>query len=740
MSGFNPSRRHFLRTTGVAGGGLALGFGLSGCSGTVPLPEAQAPGSFVPNALIQITPDNLIRFFCPRDEMGQGVTTGLATLVAEELDVEPHRLAIDLGGVHPEYANPEFGIQGTGGSTSIKAHWLPLREAAATVREVILTAAAIDLGVARSELETDNGEVLAQGQRYPYGQFVSTAAEIDLPETVSLKAAGSFKYIGTDFPRLDGVDKATGTGTFGLDVDLPGLHYAVVVRSPVAGGSVASFDARAAEAMPGVVSVAEIPTGTSEVGSGVVVVAERFWQAKQAAAAVEVEWQLPALAGVSTPQIRADYETALANEAGSSKEDEGDVASGFETASAVVEHQYWTPYLAHAPMEPVNAVVRLGDDEAELWSGTQFPPVARGIIARLTGIDAERVTVHNTYLGGAFGRRGTLSHIAEATEAARVSGKAVKLVWTREDDLKSGVYRPASLMGMKAGVDSDGRITAWQAKRVGGNITPDVLKAALPGALTALPEGVINGMVGLADRAVSGWFVDPSSTEGLFEDYDLPNRDVRHVTVDHGLPLTYWRSVGHSFTAFAKESIVDELAAAAGLDAVELRLKNTANNPRLRRVIEVAREQMQARTVPAGHALGFAAHGSFSSYVAEVAEVSIENGSIRVHHVTCVVDCGVVVNPDIVRAQMEGAVAFGLTAALHGKVELENGEVVASNFHNYPILRMNEAPAIDVVLIDSDEAPTGVGEPGLPPVAPAVANAVAALTGQRLRSLPLELA
>ncbi|MEM6709112.1 MAG: molybdopterin cofactor-binding domain-containing protein, partial [Pseudomonadota bacterium] len=608
-----------------------------------------------------------------------------------------------------------------------------------TVREALLLAAAADLGIARADLATDDGAVIANGERYPYGRFVATAAAAPLPETAALKTPAQFKYIGTDFPRLDGLDKSTGTGVYGLDVELPDLHYAVVVRAPVAGGRVASFDGDAARAMPGVHTVAKIATGTSEVGSGVVVVAERFWQAKKASEAVEVRWDLPELAGFSTPQIRADYEAALASEDGTSSSDEGDVTAALDSAVTRAEGIYWTPYLAHAPMEPLNAVVRLGDNEAELWSGTQFPPVARGIMARMTGIDADRIVVHNTYLGGAFGRRGTLSHIAEATEAARVSGKPVKLLWSREDDLKSGVYRPASLMGMTAGLDADGRITAWQAKRVGGNIVPDVLTAALPGAMTGLPQSVINGMVGLADRAVTGWVVDPTSTEGLWEDYGVANHDVRHVTVDHGLPLTYWRSVGHSFTAFAKESIVDELAAAADMDEVDVRLKNLDGNPRLKAVVERAAEAMRGRDVPEGRALGFAAHASFASYVAEVAEVSVENGAIRVHHVTCVVDCGTVVNPDIVRAQMEGAVAYGLTAALHGKVELKDGEVVESNFHTYPILRMNEAPEIDVVIIDSAEPPTGVGEPGLPPIAPAVANAVAKLTGQRLRSLPLSL-
>ena len=388
----------------------------------------------------------------------------------------------------------------------------------------------------------------------------------------------------------------------------------------------------------------------------------------------------------------------------------------------------------------MNAVVRVGDGEAEVWSGTQSPSVTQGLVARVAELDAAQVKVHQTYLGGGFGRRGTLSHIMEAAEISRASGKTVKLIWSREDDIRHGLYRPASLMRIKAAVDDSGQITTWDAKRVGGNITPDSIAAILPGTFPGMGDGTIDWVVGLAEGATTNWFADPTSIEGLYEDYDHSNTRVVHATLDHGLPMTFWRSVGHSYTSFAKESMIDELAAATGRDEVELRLENTKNKPRLHNVIKVASERMKAMQPAPGRHLGFAAHHSFKSDVAEIAEVSVKNGVIRVHKVTCVVDCGIAVNPDIVRAQMEGGIVYGLTAALHSNLSLQAGAIRESNFHDYPILRMDEAPDVEVISIDSGTHPTGVGEPGLPPIAPAVANAVFKATGQRLRSLPLRLA
>ncbi len=725
------TRRNFLIGAGVVGGGLVVGFSMRGGPGAPPLKAVE--GAYAPNAFLQIGPDNVMRFYCPRDEMGQGITTGLATLIGEELDVDPAKLVIEFAGVHPDYANPAMGMQATGGSTSIMGHFLPLRQVGADTRRAIVLAAAEQLGIPVEEIATHDGHVVARGERHPYGAFVAAAAQRALPENTPLKPDAEFRYIGQELPRIDSVGKATGTTIFGIDVDIPDMHHAVVQRSPVAGGSVASFDGSKALAMPGVIGVVEVDTG-------VAVVAQQHWQAQQAASEVRIEWNLPALAGVNTAQVQADYRAALANEEGASAELEGDPETAL-AASLTVAADYWAPYLAHAPMEPMNAVVRIENGEADVWSGTQAIGAAQGLVARVAGLDKDRVRAHSTYLGGAFGRRMTLTHVVEATQAALATGKPVQVLWSREDDIRSGVFRPASLMGIEAGIAADGRIAAWRAKRVGGNLLPQTLRSVLPGMLpTAVPDGAIGWAADRADGVFGGWLVEPMSVEGLAGDYDFPNREVVHITKDHGLPLTFWRSVGHSFTAFAKESMVDELADAAGMDAADVRLKNTANNPRMHKVIEVAVARMREMRVPDGRALGLAAHGSFGSFVAEVAEVSVTGNAIRVHNVLCVVDCGQTVNPDVVRAQMEGAVMYGLTAALYGNLELENGAVRESNFHDYPILRMNEAPAVEVVIVPSAEHPSGVGEPGLPPIAPAVANAVYAATGQRLRSLPLRLA
>lgn len=727
----NLSRRHFLRNTAVAGGGLVVGFSLAGCAPSA-LPIDAMPGGFTANAFIQITADNVVRFYCPRDEMGQGVTTGLGTLVAEELDVDPYALDIQFAGVHSDYANPGMGVQATGGSNAMHGHYLPLRQAAANTRSLLLEAAAQDLGVAVSEIKTSESHILVNGESHPYGKFVATAAGLTAPEAAPMKANADFKYIGKTAPRLDAIAKATGTADFGIDIDIPGMVHAVVVRSPVAGAKLLSVDTADAEKMPGVSHVLNI-------SSGVAVVAQSYWQAKTAADKLKPVFEEVALTKVNSAQVRQDLAAALASDDGEMEAEQGNLAAGFNAADNVIEAEYWTPYLAHAPMEPMSAVLKLEDGEADLWSGTQGPVGAQGLIERVTDIPAEKIRVHSTYLGGAFGRRGTLTHIIEIAEIAKVVNKPVHLLWSREDDMRNSVYRPASLMQIKAGVNNAGQITAWDAKRAGGNITPTILENLLPGLMPNMPQGMVDGLVGVSASVLGGWMVDPTSIEGLYEDYDLENRAVTHHTVDHGFPLTFWRSVGHSYTAFATESMIDELAEKAGIDPVTFRLQNTANSPRLNNVIKIAGEQMNKMKPAAGRHLGFASHNSFLTDVAEIAEVSVTNGVIKVHKVTCVVDCGIAVTPDVVRAQMESAIMYGLTAALHGKIELEDGAVKESNFHDYPILRMNEAPEVEVIIVDSGTEPTGVGEPGLPPIAPAVANAVYRAVGQRLRSLPFQL-
>lgn len=729
----DTSRRRFLKLTGITGGGLVMGVTLTACGEGAPALEASAR-VYSPNAFLQITPSNNVRFYCPRDEMGQGVTTGLSTLIAEELDVRPDDIDVRFAGVHADYSNPEFGVQGTGGSTSIRVHYEQLRQVGANVRFVLMEAASQVLGVPKTELSTANGSIMHGGKSYRYGDFVDRAAEVNATEPAPLKNRAEFNYIGKEFARLDAKAKATGTAIYGIDVDIKGMHYAVVKRCPVAGGVVARFDADSISDLPGVTDVVQIDTG-------VAIVATRFWQAKNAAGALQVDWTMPDLVNVSTAQVKTEYKRALDDEKGDVDGEAGDLGAGFRAAKHVVESEYWTPYLAHTPLEPMNAVVHIQGDKAQVWSGTQGPGVAQGLVARYAGLEKANVTVHSTYMGGGFGRRGVLTHIAEATQIAVAAAKPIQLVWTREDDIQNGFYRPASLMRIKSAVDKAGKITAWRAKRVGGNVTPETIKNMLPGLLpTIVPTGMAHWVGDVSASIFDGWAVDHSSIEGLYEDYDCPNREVHHVTLDHGLPLTFWRSVGHSFTAFAKEIAIDELAEVAELHPVELRIQNTEHNPRLQNVIRLVGERAKEGDLPDGHKIGYAAHSSFMSYVAQAAQVSIENGKIRVHRVICAVDCGQVVNPGIVRGQMEGAIMFGLTAALHGEIELENGAVKQSNFHDYPILRMTEAPAVETILVDSAEPPSGVGEPGLPPIAPAVANAVYAVTGQRLRSLPLRLA
>ena len=731
MSTVNFSRRQFLRNSGIVGGGLVIGFTLSGCStATLPIPPQE--GGFIPNAFVQITPHNDIHFYCPRDEMGQGVMTGLCTLVGEELDVDPNRFIPGFAGVHSDYNNPGMGVQGTGGSNAMNAHFYQLRQVGADVRTLLIEAAARDLGVSKSRISTEDGHVLVGDERHPYGAFVKTAAALDTPGDTPLKNKSEFKYIGREFSRVDAMSKATGTAPFGIDFEVPGMHYAVVRRSPVAGARLKSVDKSTVSGMPGVTDVIEI-------SAGVAVVAEKYWQAKTAAEKLDPSWETVSLSSVNTSTVKADFKQAIENGDGVTAHEDGDAETAFGTAASVIEQEYWTPYLAHAPLEPMNAVLNIENGEADIWSGNQGPPAVQGLVSRFSGIDPEKVRVHNAYLGGGFGRRATLTHIVEVTEIAVATNKPIKLIWTREDDIRHGFYRPASLVRIKAGVDENGQIHAWRAQRSGGNMTPEAVKNMLPGLFPGIGDGTVEFINELAYDVFNGVIPDPTSIEGLAEDYDLPNRVVHSYSVEHGLPLTFWRSVGHSNNAFAKESMTEELANAVGIDAVEFRLQNTRNNPRLHNVIKVAGEKMKAMTPPEGHFLGFAAHGSFGTDVAEIAEVSVENNRIKVHKVTCVVDCGTAVTPDVIKAQMEGGVMFGLTAALYGELDLENGEIVQSNFHDYPILRMDEAPEVDVVIIDSEDDPTGVGEPGLPPIAPAVANAVYAATGQRLRSLPLKL-
>lgn len=733
----DASRRDFIKLLGIGGGGLVLGVQLSGCSGDDPNPNPLATDTeFSPSVWLQITPDNTINFYQPYTEMGQGTMTGITTLVAEELEVAPEAITVHHAGVDKAFKNPDFKAQGTGGSTSIKVSYLPVRQLGADARETLRAAAAEQLEAQASELEMRGGQVIWQGQGYPYGDFAATAAKRSPATKTALKQASEFGVIGEPRPRLDGLAKSTGTAEFGIDVDIPNLHYAVLVHCPVHGGTVKRVDSGAAEAMPGIKKVVKIFNGVAVVG-------DSYWHARQAAGRLKVEWDLPEkLEKFSSDQAQAQFQMALETGKSDKASKQGRGVNGLDDAASKISAEYWAPYVAHATMEPMNCTVRIENGNCDVWVGNQFIAVAQAIAAHYGGVKKEHVTVHARFLGGGFGRRMGMDYVAEAAAIAREAELPVQLLWSREDDIRHDIYRPASLVRYEAGLDSNGDWQTWTATRVGPNILPGAMDVALG---VMLPEFLPHGMTTwLSKRGYSlfdGVVVDPSSVEGLIEDYDVPNTEVRHVTLDPGMRVGFWRSVGHSFSGFFKESFIDEIAHARNTDPLQWRLDHTGNNPRLSNTLHmVAKAVGWQNPPPAGRFRGIASHTSFLAAVAQVAEISVDNGQIKVHKVTCAIDCGLAVNPDIVRAQVESAVIFGLSAALYGEISVVDGRVVQSNFHDYQVVRMHEAPEIEVLIVATENAPTGVGEPGLPPIAAAIGNAIFTATGQRLRSLPFKLA
>lgn len=730
----NSSRRSFLKLAGITGGGLVLGVSLNGCSASPsPLPYG-TKDAWQPHAFLQIAPNGEVKFFLPQAEMGQGITHGLVTLVAEELNMQPATIIVKVAGVHKDYNVPEAGMQITGGSASIRTRYQGVREAAAMARTLLLAAASQQWGVESDQLSLVDGEIRDNNRLASIGDFVATAMSLPEPENVSLKPANEFRWIGKNSgPRVDAIAKVTGTAEFGIDVEIPNLKRAALKRCPVIGGTVKSFNPASAKSVEGVHQVIEIY-------NGVAVLADHYWQAKKALEVVEVEWEFPeTLTAHSTETIEKAMEDALAQE-GENSFTQGDVALGLSQAESTLKARYKAPFLAHATMEPMNCVVHLQGDRAEVWAPTQAPGLAQQIASERSGIDRDNIQVHTTFLGGGFGRRAFHDFVAEATAIAKVTGVPVQLVWSREDDMQNDYFRPAAMAEFEAGLDDQGKLVSWSAKRTGPNIMPYMIDEALGMLLPeAVPQGIVEWMSKRGYGVFDGWQIDPASVEGLHEDYTIANKSVDHVTVDPGLRCGYWRSVGHSFSGFFVESFMDELAVKTGQDPLAFRLNHMDDNPRLKNVLKLAAERAGWGQAKAGRFLGMAAVKSFESFVAEVAEISVENGKLIVHKVTCAVDCGRVVNPDIVRTQMESGINYGLTAALYGDITIKDGAVQQSNFHDYQVLRMSESPEIDVILVDSEEPPTGVGEPGLPPIAPAVANAVYAATGQRLRSLPLKL-
>jgi isoquinoline 1-oxidoreductase beta subunit len=651
--------------------------------------------------------------------MGQGVHTGLATVLADELDAHWSQVRVEAAPSDPtRYNNLLWGpVQGTGGSSSIANSWTQLRQAGATARALLVSAAARRWGVPESSLVVEEGVVSHPGgRRATFGELASDAAALPVPADVPLKDPKDWKLIGRDVPRVDSPSKTDGTARFTMDVYLPDMLTAVILRPPLFGATVKSVDKTAALKVAGVTDVVEVP-------AGVAVLAKGFWPARQGRAALRVEWDESQAEKRGSAELFAEFR-ALAARPGLKARRDGDPDAAFAAAARTLEAVYEFPFLAHAPMEPLDCVVKLADGECEAWAGSQIQTLDQGTIAHVLGIPPEKVRLHTLLAGGSFGRRATpvADVAAEAASIVKaIGGRApVKLVWTREDDIRGGRYRPLFVHRLRAGIDAQGRLVAWEHRIVGQSFLKGTPFAAL------IKDGV-----------------DPTATEGGANlPYAVPNFNCELHTPEVGVPTLWWRSVGHTHTAFSTETFIDEVAHAAGRDPYELRRELLEAHPRHRGVLErAAAEAGWGRPLPAGRARGIALQESFSSFVANVVEVSLrKDGLPRVERVVCAIDCGVAVNPDVVRAQMEGGIGFGLGAALWSEISLEKGRVVQSNFHDYRSLRIDDMPRVEVHIVPSTEPPTGVGEPGVPAVAPAVANAFFHLTGKRVRRLPFATA
>ena len=709
----NAGRRHFLIGVAVVAGGVTLGRMYGGRFIAANAATGE-PGTtqFQPHAFLRIGSDNVITVIIGKSEMGQGVHTGLVIPIAEELDIDPQRVRVEFAGVDPAFNNPFIGGQLTGGSMSTWSTFEQLRKTGAAARALLLTAAAREWQVDAASLKTANGTITDGRRSLRYGDLAALAATLPVPKDVTLKDPAQFKYIGQPHHRLDGPDKVTGRTVFGMDINLPDMLYAMVARSPVFGGKLRSFNADAAKAIAGVIAVRQVPTG-------VAVYATNTWAARRGRDALQLQWDEGDATNLSTAKLRAEWHS-LANSPGAVAKHLGDAEKALAGAAKTIEVEYELPYLAHACMEPLNCTAHVSTAGCELWVGTQAQSQDQQLVARALGIDAKRVKINTVFLGGGFGRRagGHSDFPVEAAQVANGMGRPVKTIWTREDDMRGGHYRPFSISHIRAGVDAQGWPLAISHRAVNQSVY---------------------SVSDFARRLVKNG-VDPSSVEGAADmPYAIPHHHIETHITEEAVPILFWRSVGNSINGFITNSLLDELAALGHKDPVELRRHMLAAKPRQLAVLEkaVSESGYGKVTLPKGHAHGVALHECFGSIVAQVAEVSLDSANVRVHRVTCAVDCGLAVNPDQVKAQMQSAIVFGLSAALRGEITLEGGRVQQSNFNDYPVVRMSEAPAIDVHIVASTEKPGGVGEPGLPPIAPAVCAALYALTGKRIRRLPI---
>jgi isoquinoline 1-oxidoreductase subunit beta len=696
----NVSRRGFFRASAAGAAGLFLGFALPERSklaaqfGSVPIK---------PNAYIHIGTDDSVTFIIPKAEMGQGSVTSVSQILAEELDCDWARIKTEFAPVDPASYGP---VQGVVGSMTIRTLWTPLRIVGATGRAMLIQAAAQQWGVDAAQCRTEKGFVLnpAGNARLSYGSLAAAASALPVPTGIQPKDPKTFRLIGTSPKRLDTRDKVTGRTKFGIDTRLDGMVYAVLARCPVFGGKVVSFDATKAKAVPGVKNVIQI-------SNGVAVVADNTWSAMQGRRVLDIQWDEGPGASVDSAGIRKMFEEK-SRQPGVSARKDGDAAGALAGAARKIEAVYEAPFLSHAPMEPMNCTARVTSDSCEVWASTQMQTPSRDIAAQVTGLPPDKVKVYSMFMGGGFGRRGRVDYVAETVEVAKAVGAPVKLTWSREDDMQHDYYRPASYVRFAAALDADG----WPAA-----LTADIASPPFP--------VVVNG---LARTAVE-------SIDDLR--YSIPNVQVDYHRADTHVPVSYWRSVGYSQNGFFLESFMDELALESGKDPVEFRRHLLAHNPRMLGVLNLAAEKAGwGKPLPVGRFQGVAVINNIGSYTAQVAEISINDHGLRVHRVVCAVDCGYNVNPAITRQQIEGGIVYGLAAALKGSITIDRGRVQQGNFNTYDVLRTDEMPVVEVHIVPSTEAPGGIGEASVPPIAPAVGNAIFAATKKRLRKLPIRAA
>jgi isoquinoline 1-oxidoreductase subunit beta len=699
------SRRSFLKAGAATSGGLLMALHLPGTLG-----QAMAAGVVsTPNAWVHIGDDNAITILSSHSEMGQGVHTAMPMLVAEELNVEMNQIRVMDAPPGAAYVNTLLGAQITGGSTSVRGGWEKLRIAGAQVREMLISAAAAEWNVDRSLIKADKGMLLGpNGKKATYGALAAAASKLPVPEKPPIKDPKDFRLVGKRTKRVDTPAKTNGTAEFGIDVKLPGMVYATIVQCPVIGGKVKSFDGAQAKAMPGVQAVVQ-------VSDGVAVVADSWWRAKKAAEKLSIQWDEGPVASISdASMLEGNRAAAKSGKVIPIIAPKGDVANAIKGAAKVLEAEYISPMQSHSPLEPMNFTAHVQGNKVLLIGPTQFQQGAQGAVAGALGVKPEDITLKTTFLGGGFGRRLELDFVVQAAEISKAVGKPVKLLWTREEDMVHDFYRPMGVNHMKAGLDASGMPVGVHFKVTSQSVTQRAF---------GLPKETLDPF--MAEAAVAG--------------YNVPNTQHDLVIHDTGFRVGYWRAVSHSMNAFANESFVDEMAKAAGQDPYAYRMKMLAGKPRYANVLKLAAEKAGwGKPLPAGRARGIALMEGYDSYMAQVAEVSLnKDGSVKVHKVTVAADVGHMVNPDTVEAQLQSSIIFGMGAVLKHQITMTNGRVQETNYNSYEPVRMYEAPQIDIVLVKSTEKPGGIGEPGTAVAAPAIANAVAALTGKRVRRLPL---